>query len=164
MNLQQVHQWFLALEKRERLVLSGGALILCSVIIYAGILSPYLSHRHALLVHVREQRARLAWMRPAANRIKLLSGNRPTALPGGSLLSTVNSSAASAGLGSALQQAQQESDGSVRVQFNAAAFDSLVRWLSDVRQMYGIVPDDMTVERGSGPGLVNASIKLRVPP
>ncbi|MHB8424620.1 MAG: type II secretion system protein M [Gammaproteobacteria bacterium] len=164
MSLQQLRQWFMALEKRERMVLAGGGLILCSVIIYAGILSPYLSHRHALLVQVREQRARLAWMRPAANRIKLLSAKRPTALPGGSLLSTVNSSAAGVGLGSALQQAQQESDGSVRVQLSAAAFDSLVRWLSDMRQTYGVMPSDMTVERGSGPGLVNASIKLRPPP
>lgn len=159
--LHQLRQWFMGLERRERLVLGSGGVILFLVIIYAGIVSPYSSHRQALKDQVQQQIALLAWMRPAATRIESLRGTRPGALPGGSLLSVVNSSVAGAGLGNALQQAQQASDGSVRAQFSGADFDSLVRWLDTLHRNYGVAPADMSVTRGSGPGLVNVNLKLQ---
>ncbi|MGB9430215.1 MAG: type II secretion system protein M [Gammaproteobacteria bacterium] len=160
-KLEQLRQWFMALEKRERWVLGGGAVILVIFIIYAGILSPYVSHRHALTVRVQDQRALLAWMRPAASRIEALRGSQPAALPGGSLLSAINSSVASAGLSNALQQAQQASDGSVHVQLSGADFDSLVLWLGSLHRTYGVAPSDVTVTRGSAPGLVDANLTLQ---
>jgi general secretion pathway protein M len=160
-GLQQLHRWFMGLEKRERLILAGGGLTLCLVILYVGIVSPYASHRRALKAQVQQQEALLAWMRPAAIRILSLRGTQPASLPGGSLLSAVNNSVAGAGLGNALQQAQQASDGSVRAQFTGANFDSLVLWLNTLHKNYGIMPIDMSVTRGSDPGLVNANLKLQ---
>ncbi|MHB8403804.1 MAG: type II secretion system protein GspM [Gammaproteobacteria bacterium] len=159
--LHQLRQWFMGLEKRERLVLGSGGVILFLVIIYASIVSPYSSHRQALKAHVQQQIALLAWMRPAASRIESLRGTRPGALPGGSLLSVVNSSVAGVGLSNALQQAQQASDGSVRAQFSGADFDNLVRWLDTLHRNYGVVPAEMSATRGSGPGLVNVNLKLQ---
>ncbi|MGA9851563.1 MAG: type II secretion system protein M [Gammaproteobacteria bacterium] len=158
--LQQLRQWFMALEKRERWVLGGGTVILLIFIIYVGIFSPYINYRHALAAQVQDQRTLLAWMQPAARRIESLHGNQPAALPGGSLLSAVNTSVSGAGLGNALQQAQQAGDGSVHAQFSGADFDSLVRWLDDLHRTYGIVPEDMTVTRGSAPGLVDVNLTL----
>jgi len=160
-GLRQLCQWFMGLERRERLVLSSGGVILFLVITYAGIASPYFSHRQTLKAHVQQQSTLLAWMRPAANRIESLRGTQPGSLPGGSLLSAVNSSVAGAGLGNALQQAQQASDGSVRAQFSGADFDGLVRWLDTLHRNYGVAPTDMSVTRGSGPGLVNVNLKLQ---
>ncbi|MGH8377909.1 MAG: type II secretion system protein GspM [Gammaproteobacteria bacterium] len=159
--LQHLHQWFMALEKRERWVLGGGAAILIIFIIYAGILSPYMRHRHALEAQVQDQRILLAWMQPTTRRIEALRGNQPAALPGGSLLSAVNTSVSGAGLGNALQQAQQAGDGSVHVQLSGADFDSLVRWLDSLHRIYGVVPSDVTVTRGAGPGLVDANLTLQ---
>ncbi|MGH8307925.1 MAG: type II secretion system protein GspM [Gammaproteobacteria bacterium] len=159
--LLQLRQWFMSLGKRERWILGGGTVILIIFIIYAGILSPYISHRHALVSQVQTQRTLLAWMRPAARRIESLRGSQPAPLPGGSLLSAVNTSVTGAGLSNALQQAQQASDGSVHVQFSGADFDSLVRWLGKLHRMYGVVPSDVTVTRGVGPGLVDANLTLQ---
>ena len=158
---EQLRWWFLALEKRERWMVGGGGVILLLFIIYVGLISPYVSHRRALMAELQNQNTLLAWMQPAASRIEALRGNQPAALPGGSLLSAVNRSIGSAGLSNALQQAQQASDGSVRVQFSGANFDSLVRWLSELQRTYGITTDDATVTRAAGPGLVDASLKLQ---
>ncbi|MGH8397292.1 MAG: type II secretion system protein GspM [Gammaproteobacteria bacterium] len=159
--LQQLRQWFMTLGKRERWVLGSGAAILIIFIIYAGILSPYIRYRHALASQVQAQRTLLAWMRPAAHQIESLRGSEPASLPGGSLLSAVNTSVVSAGLSNALQQAQQASDGSVHAQFNGVDFDSLVRWLGKLQRTYGVVPSDVTMTRGTGPGLVDANLTLQ---
>ncbi|MGH8283557.1 MAG: type II secretion system protein GspM [Gammaproteobacteria bacterium] len=159
--LQQLRRWFMTLGKRERWVLGGGAVILIIFIIYAGILSPYINHRRALTAQVQAQRILLAWMRPAARQIESLRGSQPASLPGGSLLSAVNTSVTGAGLSNALQQAQQASDGSVHVQFSGADFDSLVHWLGTLHQLYGVVPSDVTVTRGASPGLVDANLTLQ---
>lgn len=158
--LQQLRQWFMSLEKRERRVLGSGAVILVVFILYVALVSPYVSHRHALTAEVQSQGALLAWMRPAAGRIETSQGQQPAALPGGSLLGAVNASIASAGLAGALQQAQQSGDGSVRAQFKSVDFDSLVSWLAGLQRTYGVVASDVTVTRASGPGQVDASIRL----
>ncbi|MDE2069804.1 MAG: type II secretion system protein M [Gammaproteobacteria bacterium] len=159
-TLQQLRQWFMSLEKRERRVLGSGVVILALFILYAGLVSPYASHRRALTSEVQAQRALLAWMRPVASRIEASQGRKPAALPGGSLLGAVNASITSAGLAGALQQAQQSDDGTVRAQFKSVDFDSLVSWLAGLQRTYGVVASDVTVTRASGPGQVDASIRL----
>jgi len=160
-GLRQLQQWFMGLERRERLVLASGGVFLFFFILYAGIVSPYLNHEQALKTQIQQQSALLAWMRPAAIRIESLRGTHPGSLPGGSLLSAVNNTVATAGLGNALQQSQQADDGTVRAQFSGAVFDSLVRWLDTLHKKYGITVADMSVTRGSSPGLVNVNLKLQ---
>lgn len=159
-TLQQLRQWFMSLEKRERLVLGSGAVILVVFILYLALVSPYISHRRALTVEVQSQSALLAWMGPVASRIEASQGRQPAALPGGSLLGAVNASITSAGLTGALQQVQQSDDGTVRAQFKSVDFDSLVGWLAGLQRTYGVVASDVTVTRASGPGQVDASIRL----
>lgn len=159
--LQQLRQWFMSLEKRERGVLGSGVVILAVFILYAALVSPYIRHRRALTAEVQAQSVLLAWMRPVASRIEASQGRQPAALPGGSLLGAVNASIASAGVAGALQQAQQSDDGSVRAQFKSVDFDSLVSWLAGLQRTYGVVASDVTVTRASGPGQVDASIRLQ---
>ncbi|MGA9856144.1 MAG: type II secretion system protein M, partial [Gammaproteobacteria bacterium] len=159
--LKQLQEWFMGLERRERLVLASGVVFLFLFISYAGIISPYFHHKQALKAQIQQQSALLAWMRPAATQIESLRGIHPGSLPGGSLLSAVNNTVAAAGLANALQQAQQAEDGTVRAQLSGADFDSLVRWLDILHKNYGITVADMSVTRGLGPGLVNANLKLQ---
>lgn len=161
--LHQLRQWFMSLEKRERGMVAGGAAILVIFILYLALVSPYLSHRRALTAQVQSQQALLAWMRPVASQIEALHGSQPAAPAAGSLLGTVNASIASSGLAGALQQAQPSDDGSVRVQFKSADFDSLVSWLAGLQRSYGVIASDVTVTRASAAGQVDASIKLQDP-
>lgn len=162
-RMQDLRRWFLALEKRERLMVGGGALLLGIVILYAVIVGPYLHSRAQLTAQVRARQQLLAWMQPAAARLRALGVMTPAALPGGSLQGAVSQTAASAGLSSALQQTQENADGSVRVQFSSVPFDGLLRWLDQLHRQYGITATDMSVQRGSGPGLVTANLSLQGP-
>lgn len=159
--LQQLRQWFMSLEKRERGMVAGGAAILAIFIVYLTLVSPYLSHRRALTEQVQSQQALLAWMRSAASQIAALHGSQPVAPAAGSLLGTVNASIVSSGLAGALQQAQSSDDGAVRVQFKSADFDSLIRWLAGLQRRDGVIASDVTVTRASATGQVDASIKLQ---
>ena len=161
-GLQQLRHWFMGLQKRERLVLGGGGVILALFIVYAGLLNPYVNHRHAQRAQINQLRTLLAWMRPAADKLEAIHGRQYGNLPGGSLLSAVNNSVTSAGLGNSLQQAQQASDGSVRAQFSNADFDSLVRWLNTLNKNYGVVATEVSVTKGTGPGLVDVNLKLQM--
>ncbi|MDE2273139.1 MAG: type II secretion system protein M, partial [Gammaproteobacteria bacterium] len=46
-------------------------------------------------------------------------------------------------------------------QFKSVDFDSLVNWLAGLQRTYGVVASDVTVTRASGPGQVDASIRLK---
>lgn len=159
--LKQFYQWFMGLQKRERIAVGTGGIFLMLFIIYVGIVNPYYTHRRTLNAQITQLHTMLAWMRPAVNVIQATHGTRHGGLPGGSLLSAVNNSVTSAGLGNALQQAHQAADGSVRAQFSSADFDNLVRWLDKLHKEYGVVPVDMSVTHGSAPGQVDANIKLQ---
>ena len=62
-----------------------------------------------------------------------------------------------AGLGAALKGTQPSGNG-VRVQLEAAPFDTLVNWLATLDQRYGLAIDSITVDRAARPGVVNANI------
>jgi general secretion pathway protein M len=157
----ELRRWFLSLEQRERRVLTAGGIFLLIVIIYGAVLTPFAHSKAALISHISQQRSLLAWMRPATARIQALGGKQPTALPADSLLATINREAGSAGLGNALRQVQQQNDGSIRVQLEGASFDTMVHWLGDLHKRYGISISDMSVQRGSSAGSVDANLSLQ---
>lgn len=160
---QELQRWFLALEPRERRVLLGGALLLVAALLYTGLLGPYLHARARLAAEVRTQQALLAWMQPAAVRLRALGGRAPQALPGNSLLDAVNRTIGDPALGGASHQVRQEPDGTVRVQFDNVAFDGLLRWLQGLQRQYGVTVTEMTVARNADPGMVSASLGLKAP-
>jgi len=51
----------------------------------------------------------------------------------------------------------------VRVQLEAAPFDTLVTWLATLDERYGLAIETITVDRAARPGVVNASITFIQP-
>jgi type II secretory pathway component PulM len=51
----------------------------------------------------------------------------------------------------------------VRVQLEAAPFDSMISWLETLDRRFGLAIESITVDRTSAPGLVNASITFSQP-
>lgn len=163
-RIAELRTWYQSLQQREqRLLLAGGA-ALAVMLVYAGLLHPYLASKHALEQDVVDRQALLTWMRPAAVQIQSLRGQQPSGLPAGqSLLAVVDKSASDAGFGPALKQVQTSNDGSVRVQMQGAGFDSLMRWLGTLQQRYGITVRELTAQRSTAPGNVDAGITLVSP-
>jgi len=67
-----------------------------------------------------------------------------------------------AGLASALRGTQPSGTG-VRVQLEAAPFDTLVSWLATLDERHGLAIETITVDRTAQPGMVNASITFTQP-
>ena len=160
-RLDELRSWYQALPERDRRILLLGGIALGVILVYLVILHPFFSGKQALQTHIQEQQGLVAWMRPAAAQIQSLRGQQSGGLPAGqSLLAVVDASAGQAGFGAALKQVQTGNDGSVRVQMQGVAFDNLVRWLGDLQQRYGVTARELTAQRGSGPGVVDASLTL----
>jgi type II secretory pathway component PulM len=66
------------------------------------------------------------------------------------------------GLGGAMRGTQPSGTG-VRVQLEAAPFDTLVTWLATLDERYGLAIESITVDRAARPGVVNASITFTRP-
>jgi general secretion pathway protein M len=77
-----------------------------------------------------------------------------------SLLARVDASAREAGLGDVLLRVEPVSSGQVRVQFERAGFDALVRWLEDLSTRYGTRVTELSATRSEGVGLVDARLSL----
>ena len=162
--LDELKTWYSSLQHRERRMVAVGAAFLLATLVYGGILHPYFSRMHALQADVERQQELLAWMRPAAAQIQALRGQQPSSLPRDqSLLAVVDRSATDAGLSGTLKQVETNSDGSVHMQFQAASFDSLMRWLGDLHRQYGISVQQLLAQRGSGPGSVDVNLTLQAP-
>ena len=160
----ELRTWYLGLSERDRRVLLLGSAAIAVIFTYLLILHPFYADKQALRSHIREQRDLVAWMRPAAVQIQTLRGQQPGALPAGqSLLALVDTSAGQAGFGPALKQVQTGDDGSVRVELEGVSFDSMMLWLGDLQQRYGIAVHALSAQRSTTPGTVDANLTLVVP-
>jgi type II secretory pathway component PulM len=51
----------------------------------------------------------------------------------------------------------------VRVQLEAAPFDTMITWLATLDSRYGLAIESITVDRAARPGVVNASVTFAQP-
>jgi general secretion pathway protein M len=155
--------WFLGLEKRERLfVLVGGAAGVV-LVIWGLLLNPLYSTSAATANRIDTKRNTLAFLRVAAAEIAA-SGDAPAARPdlaGQSLVVVVDRSAREAGLGTALTRNQPVGDDGIRVRLDDASFDAVARWLATLNASSGLAIESASFDRTPAEGRVNASIVLR---
>lgn len=159
-SVDELRQRFQELEPRERRFLVGGAIALAVIVFFLAVIQPLMQYRERLADEVASQRALVAWMQGAAD---VLGERRPAAAnvdTSGSLLALTDSSARAAGLATAMRRIQQEGDAAVRVRLESASFDTLIRWLGELQNRYGVSVSEMTVDRAEGAGRVDASITL----
>ncbi|MEX0899964.1 MAG: type II secretion system protein M [Gammaproteobacteria bacterium] len=155
--------WFLGLAPRERLLIGGAAGAVVLLLAYLLVVEPLQQRRAVLERGVVAQRELLAWMRDA---VVPLRGNTsaPADSRGQSLFAVVDRSARATVLAGALQRVQPEGQGNVRVWFNDAPFDDLVRWIATLQREHGITVNTLSVERVDTAGLVNARVTLERTP
>jgi general secretion pathway protein M len=154
--LQKLKAWYSGLQERDRRVVLIGSVALALVILVAGILLPLESAVSDAQKRAATRREDLAWMH--ANAPELASAGttsfNDTGEPPVVLVDRVGREA---GLGTALRGTQPSGTG-VRVQLEAAPFDTVVNWIATLDQRYGLSIDSITVDRAARPGVVNANI------
>jgi type II secretory pathway component PulM len=124
-------------------------------------LLPLHSAASAAVKRTQTRREDLAWMRLNAPEIQA-GGASLVSDTGEAPVVLVDRVAREVGLGSALRGTQPSGTG-VRVQLEAAPFDTMIAWIASLDQRYGLAIESITVDRAARPGLVNANITFAAP-
>jgi general secretion pathway protein M len=157
--------WYFGLEPRERLLVTGGALLLALLLLYLLVWAPIAGKYGSLKDSVESQQQTLAWMQRASGEIRALQGStagRSAGLGGRSLLAVVDQSARAGSLGSAIKRIEPDGTRSVKVWLEGASFDSMIVWLGQLVKSFQIEPNLITLEP-VGDGRVNARLTLLEP-
>lgn len=155
--------WFLSLTSRERTMVQYAGAVVAIFIVYLLIINPIATNYEKNKKNVATASETLAWMKSAAIEIKQLGGGAPTAdRPKGKqfTLSMVDRSAKKAGLGSVMKRVQPEGESGVRVWFENAPFDELIKWLSVIEIKDGLSVNEINIEQAESTGLVNVRVFL----
>ena len=159
--LNILRAWYAGLQQREQRMVTIGGVAVAVLILVLGILMPLQSAVSGAVKRNETRRADLAWMQANAPELRALGGQLPPDT-GEAPVVLVDRVAREAGLGSALRGTQPNATG-VRVQLEAAPFDTLVTWLATLDERYGLAIESITVDRAPVPGVVNASITFTQP-
>jgi general secretion pathway protein M len=160
--MNKLRNWYASLQQREQRVVAIGAIALGLIILIGGILMPLQSAVSRGVKDTETRREDLAWMRVNAPEVRAF-GDQVAADTGEAPVVLVDRVAREAGLASALRGTQPIASGGVRVQLEAAPFDTMVVWLGTLDLRYGLAIESITVDRTPAPGMVNASISFTQP-
>jgi general secretion pathway protein M len=153
--------WYSGLQQREQRMVAVGGVTVAVLVLVLGILLPLQSAVSNAAHRNETKRTDLAWMRVNAPVVRA-AGNQLPADTGEAPVVLVDRAAREAGLADALRGTQPNGAG-VRVQLEAAPFDTLITWLAALDERYGYAIESITVDRTGRPGLVNASITFTSP-
>lgn len=156
--------WFFALAPRERLILTGGALVLLLLLGYALILEPLDAAIRQKESALRAQLSQMNDLRIIAMEYRSLGGIEPKQGSGTqstSLLAIVDSSGTAQGIKDSIKRLSPEGKDKVRVHLEEASFDNLVLWLAQLSTDYQITTESTNVRRGDEVGKVSGNLMLQ---
>ncbi len=157
---RKVEAWLASLSERERRMVTWGGAAAAVLLFFGAGVWPLYAAASRLEQRVEQKKQDLQWMRSVAGELSA-AGPAGTVGAGQSLIVIVDQSARTAGLSGALTGTQPSGTGGVRVRLEGAAFDTVVAWLANLEQQYGLHIESATIDRGAQSGIVNASVILR---
>jgi general secretion pathway protein M len=160
--MNKLKAWYASLQQREQRVVAVGGVALGLMILLGGILLPLQSAVSRATQASITRREDLAWMRVNAPEIRARGGDVLDDT-GEAPVVLVDRIGREVGLASSLRGTQPNATGGVRVQLEAAPFDTVITWLDSLDRHYGLAIESITVDRTPTPGLVNASISFSQP-
>jgi general secretion pathway protein M len=160
--MNKLRTWYSSLQQREQRVVAIGAIAVSLLILIGGVLLPLQSAVSRAVAGIETRREDLAWMRVNAPEVRALGGQL-AADTGEAPVVLVDRVGREAGLAAALRGTQPNAAGGVRVQLEAAPFDTMLTWLDTLDRRYGLAVESITVDRTPAPGMVNASISFTPP-
>ena len=144
-----------ALERRERVLLKAGGVLIGAVILWLAAIGPILDYRQGAVSRLQREGASLAWMtanRPFAEARRDAGQGAPQAQ-----LSTINRSAGEFDL--PLRRIQPDGDGFV-VHIESRPFAAVIGWMEALETDHGIRVVNASIDADK-PGRVNARLTLR---
>ena len=157
-----VRDWFQNLASREQVLISiGGILVIIFLIVMLGI-QPVLSKSRRGHELISEKQALLTELSQVAQRIGPQSGGGQVNTLAGeqSLVVVVDKTTRERGLAANLKRNQPDGDSSIRLLFENASFDTLMGWLSQLQNQYGLTTTSANIDVAAGTGRVNCNLTL----
>ena len=155
--------WFLSLEPRERLFVSGGAVFAAIALFYVFIWLPLDNGQKTLTSDIAAWERSLAELRPLKNIPAAAGGSlRPSATNQQTPVVIVDQSLRARGLDRSLKRSQPTTSNGIRVEFENVAFDDLVLWLGDLSTQYAmqVSAGSFSAANQTEPGRINATLTL----
>jgi general secretion pathway protein M len=156
--IDKIQQYLQRLSPRERWMVIGGG-VLALLLLIVAIVTPLQTRVSATAARVEKKRDDLVWLRSMAPQLSSLQVIRRPQL-NESLVVLVDRTAREAGFAKSLVGSQPSGDGGLNVRFEKMPFDTLVSWLSTLRDQYGVRVDSATVDSAAEPGTVTATLVL----
>lgn len=147
-------------ERERRMVLFGG--IAAVALIIFGVLLPLNSSVTKAQERVGKKQADLVWMQSVGPELAAAGPTVARPSSNESLLVVVDRAAREAGLGSSLTSSEPQGPGLLRVRLEKAPFDIMVGWLARLADQNGISVDTANIDNAGAPGVVTASLVLRL--
>jgi general secretion pathway protein M len=161
--MSAVTDWLQNLAPRERMLMLSAAALAAFALVFTLGLKPLFTSRRTAEADLIEKRAVLADIERVAARFGPQAGRgaQPAARPGDeSLVVLVDRSTRAAGLGAYLKRNEPEGNTGIRLRFEDAPFDDLVKWLSELQATQSVSVVAATADPGQEPGRVTANIQL----
>lgn len=154
--------WWRSREPREQLFLGLGGAVAALILLFA-LLAPLYARLSAAEQRLARKQDDLRWLQGSAPQV-MAAGPGLAAGPATpeNALVIVDRVARESGLGNSVSQVQPTGSGQLQASLKDAAFDNIVAWLARLRQQHGISIVGLSVSPSSTPGVVNASVQLKV--
>jgi len=156
--------WFESLDARERLFVSGGAIVVVIALFYVFIWAPLDRGQASMASEIALWERSLAELRPLKGLQSAPESSQQT--QGGGQTQTpvviVDRTLRARGLDGSLKRSQPTTSNGIRVEFENVAFDELVIWLGDLSTQYAmhVSSGSLSAAAQSGPGRINATLTL----
>jgi len=156
-----VKEWFTSLAPRERAMVSIAAVVVALALVYAVAWGPLASSVSRLQQSVEEQQGLKQWMQQSAAEVNQLRGAAGASDDHRSLLAVVDQTSKQSQLGPAVKRIEPDGQELVRVSLEQASFDDMMTWLGSLQRSFGVSVADVSIDRQSDSGRVNARITLK---
>jgi len=156
-------EWFNSLVPRERLLVLAAGAVSIAGLFFLFVWEPLVTANDNLEQQVISAQELNNWLSDVELEASdLRASGRRNSVKGlnQSLLSVVDQTSRTSGLGEAVRRIQPEGDDQAQVSLEEASFNQMLFWLSELERNYGIRATALTLTRGEKVGQVQVRMTL----
>ncbi|MCU7904295.1 MAG: type II secretion system protein M [Candidatus Thiodiazotropha sp. (ex Epidulcina cf. delphinae)] len=156
-------QWWQSKTPQEHLALILTAAAVLLLLLYLLLWRPFSQSLETKALLIKSQQTTLDWMQGNLGLVQKLRSRQKSGAGSSNeaLLTVVDRTAKKIRLRQRIQRIKPQGDKAVQLWIEQAPFDTLMLWLSQLTQGYGIEIESLNIDRQEKPGLVNARLVLR---
>jgi general secretion pathway protein M len=157
-----MRRWWSGLERRERIVLGGGATLAALLLGWAILWDPLVRAHSEARLRLGEDLRRIEPLRAQAIALKARPA-RQRAADQRSFLAVIDAGLREAGLAASLRRVEPLGERRVRIVLEGVAFDAAIGLLERLEAEQGSWVRELSAQRGEGPGIVDLRVTLERP-